>query len=146
MMDESCSNAYLESLRRRMGDFSMTGTELVMSPLPTPGPSFFFASAFSPTTGSRTVLGFLWRRSDFYYCFLLVDSLDEPVPIGVWSSTCFFKVACCLLAASDENHKAFKDPLHVLVGPITKARSKKHLMGWFKRFWLILTQDIPSLA
>ena len=25
----------------------------------------------------------------------------------------------------DENHKAFKDPLHVPVGPITKARSKK---------------------
>ena len=32
---------------------------------------------------------------------------------------------------SDEHHKAFKDPLHVPVGPITKARSKKikHLMG-----------------
>ena len=26
---------------------------------------------------------------------------------------------------SDENHKAFKDPLHVPVRPITKARSKK---------------------
>ena len=26
---------------------------------------------------------------------------------------------------ANENHKAFKDPLHVLVGPITKARSKK---------------------
>ena len=25
-------------------------------------------------------------------------------------------------------------------------RSKKHLMGWFKRFGLILIQDIPSLA
>ena len=25
----------------------------------------------------------------------------------------------------DENHKAFKDPLRVPVGPITKARSKK---------------------
>ena len=25
-------------------------------------------------------------------------------------------------------------------------RSKKHLIGWFKRFGLILTQDIPSLA
>ena len=47
---------------------------------------------------------------------------------------------------ADENHKAFKDPLHVPVRPITKARSKKHLMGWFKRFGLILTQDIPSLA
>ena len=26
---------------------------------------------------------------------------------------------------NDEHHKAFKDPLHVPVGPITKARSKK---------------------
>ena len=26
---------------------------------------------------------------------------------------------------NDENYKAFKDPLHVPVGPITKARSKK---------------------
>ena len=25
----------------------------------------------------------------------------------------------------DENQQAFKDPLHVLVGPITRARSKK---------------------
>ena len=29
------------------------------------------------------------------------------------------------LGASDEHHKVFKDPLHVPVGPITKARSKK---------------------
>ena len=26
---------------------------------------------------------------------------------------------------TDENQQAFKDPLHVPVGPITKARSKK---------------------
>ena len=26
---------------------------------------------------------------------------------------------------SDENQQAFKDPLHVPIGPITKARSKK---------------------
>ena len=30
-----------------------------------------------------------------------------------------------LSRVSDEHHKAFKDPLHVPVGPITKARSKK---------------------
>ena len=47
---------------------------------------------------------------------------------------------------NDENYKEFKDPLHVPVRPIAKARSKKHLMGWFKRFWLILMQDIPSLT
>ena len=30
---------------------------------------------------------------------------------------------------NDENYKEFKDPLHVPVRPIAKARSKKHLMG-----------------
>ena len=38
----------------------------------------------------------------------------------------------------DENHKAFKDPLHVLVGPITKARSKKikeALNGLIQEIW-----------
>ena len=47
------------------------------------------------------------------------------------------------LTHGDEHHKAFKDPLHVPVGPITKARSKKikkALNG------LILIQDVPSLA
>ena len=39
---------------------------------------------------------------------------------------------------TDENHKAFKDPLHVLVGPITKARSKKikeTLNGLIQEIW-----------
>ena len=39
---------------------------------------------------------------------------------------------------NDENHKAFKDPLHVLVGPITKARSKKikeALNGLIQEIW-----------
>ena len=31
----------------------------------------------------------------------------------------------CKRLRLDENHKAFKDPLHVPVGSITKARSKK---------------------
>ena len=38
----------------------------------------------------------------------------------------------------DENHKAFKDPLHVPVGPITKARSKKikeALNGMIQEIW-----------
>ena len=30
-----------------------------------------------------------------------------------------------LVNVPDENQQAFKDPLHVPVGPITKARSKK---------------------
>ena len=38
----------------------------------------------------------------------------------------------------DENHRAFKDPLHVPVGPITKARSKKikeALNGLIQEIW-----------
>ena len=38
----------------------------------------------------------------------------------------------------DENHKAFKDPLHVPVGPITKTRSKKikeALNGLIQEIW-----------
>ena len=38
----------------------------------------------------------------------------------------------------DENHKAFKDSLHVPVGPITKARSKKikeALNGLIQEIW-----------
>ena len=31
----------------------------------------------------------------------------------------------CKRLRLDENHKAFKDPLHVSVGSITKVRSKK---------------------
>ena len=38
----------------------------------------------------------------------------------------------------DEHHKAFKDPLHVSVGPITTARSKKikeALNGLIQEIW-----------
>ena len=61
MMDESCSNTYLESLRRKMGGFSMTEAGLFMRPLPFSclrGVTVFLDSAFSPTTSSGTVLGF----------------------------------------------------------------------------------------
>ena len=39
---------------------------------------------------------------------------------------------------NDEHHKAFKDPLHVPVGPITKVRSKKikeALNGLIREIW-----------
>ena len=42
------------------------------------------------------------------------------------------------MAICDENNKAFKDPLHVPVGPITKARSKKikeALNGLIQEIW-----------
>ena len=40
---------------------------------------------------------------------------------------------------NDENQQAFKDPLHVLVRPITKARSKKikeALNGLIQEIWV----------
>ena len=39
----------------------------------------------------------------------------------VWDSNHFRT----LMIQVDENQQAFKDPLHVPIGPITKARSKK---------------------
>ena len=43
-----------------------------------------------------------------------------------------------LVNVPDENQQAFKDPLHVPVGPITKARSKKikeALNGLIQEIW-----------
>ena len=43
-----------------------------------------------------------------------------------------------MVKVSDENQQAFKDPLHVPVGPITKARSKKikeALNGLIQDIW-----------
>ena len=43
-----------------------------------------------------------------------------------------------LMRDCDENHKVFNDPLHVLVGLITKARSKKikeALNGLIQEIW-----------
>ena len=43
------------------------------------------------------------------------------------------------MVMGDENQQAFKDPLHVLVGPITKARSKKikeALNGLIQDIWV----------
>ena len=43
-----------------------------------------------------------------------------------------------MYTVSDENHKAFKDPLHIPVGRITKARSKKikeALNGLIQEIW-----------
>jgi len=85
IMDESYSDAYLESSRRRTGGFSVMGTGPVMSPLPFPrlsGVTVFLVSAFNPTMGSRTVLGFFGRRSVFSGCFLLANGLVGPVPLG----------------------------------------------------------------
>ena len=42
------------------------------------------------------------------------------------------------MAHYDENQQAFKDPLHVSVGPITKARSKnikEALNGLIQEIW-----------
>ena len=51
---------------------------------------------------------------------------------------------------NDENQQAsLKDPLHVLVGPITRARSKmikEALSGKFKRLGLVLKWAIQTWA
>ena len=44
----------------------------------------------------------------------------SPFDVGDDSRTNAFEES-----GNDENHKAFKDPLNVPVGPITKVRSKK---------------------
>ena len=44
----------------------------------------------------------------------------SPFDVGDDSRTNLFEER-----GNDEHHKAFKDPLHVPVGPITKAKSKK---------------------
>ena len=44
-----------------------------------------------------------------------------------------------LTSVAHENQQAFKDPLHVLIGPITKARSKKikeALNGLIQDIWV----------
>ena len=44
-----------------------------------------------------------------------------------------------MVKVSDENQQAFKDPLHVPVGPITKARSKnikETLNGLIQEIWV----------
>ena len=43
------------------------------------------------------------------------------------------------ISSFDENQQVFKDPLHVPVGPITKARSKKikdALNGLIQEIWV----------
>ena len=86
-MDESYSNAYFESSRRRTDVFLAKGSGPVISPLPFPRPGLMtvvLPSASNPTTGSGTILGFLrgWW-SLFFDCFLLEDGLAEPGPLEV---------------------------------------------------------------
>ena len=71
----------------------------------------------------------------------LVTLLHLSYVLWKCNSHSFFVVAIPILLSfgpSDENHKAFKDPLHVPVGPITKARSKKikeALNGLIQEIW-----------
>ena len=47
-------------------------------------------------------------------------------------------IQCASHTLVDENQQAFKDPLHVPIGPITKARSKKikeALNGLIQEIW-----------
>ena len=50
---------------------------------------------------------------------------------------------------ANENQQAFKDPLHVPVGPITKARSKKikeALNGLIQEIWVDSNVGHSNLA
>ena len=50
---------------------------------------------------------------------------------------------------NDEHHKAFKNPLHVPVGPITKVRSKKikkTLNGLIQEIWSDSNTGRPKLG
>ena len=58
---------------------------------------------------------------------------SSPFDVGDDSRTNPFKER-----GNDENQQALKNPLHGPIRPIIREdprRSKKHLMGWFKRFW-----------
>ena len=49
----------------------------------------------------------------------------------------------------DENQQVFKDPLHVSIGPITKARSKKikdALNGLIQEIWVDLNAGHSKLG
>ena len=51
----------------------------------------------------------------------------------------FYSLSIVYSYQFDENQQAFKDPLHVLVGPITKVRSKKikeALNGLIQKIWV----------
>ena len=54
-----------------------------------------------------------------------------------------------MVKVSDENQQAFKDPLHVRVEPITKARSKKikeALNGLIQEIWADSNAGLSKLG
>ena len=54
-----------------------------------------------------------------------------------------------MVKVSDENQQAFKDPLHVPVGPITKARSKnikEALNGLIQDIWVDSNIGLSNLG
>ena len=68
-----------------MGGFSWVVDGPVIKPFPAPclaGIIVFLPSAFNPTIGSRTILGFLGRRPCFSGNFLFVDG-PSPQGLGV---------------------------------------------------------------
>ena len=77
----------------------------------------------------------------FCFFFLLVCLLSCLFAcLFAFLLSCLFVylVACHVSYHIDENQQAFKDPLHVPAGPITKARSKKikeALNGLIQEIW-----------
>ena len=65
-------------------------------------------------------LGFLLTKEHHYN-----DHFPALIYVPYLGTLLILHRACNCIVSSDENQQAFKDPLHVLVGSITKARSKK---------------------
>ena len=64
--------------------------------------------------------------------------LDLPGEYNISATFNVFYLSPFEERANDENQQAFKDPLHVPIGPITKARSKKikeALNGLIQEIW-----------
>ena len=65
-------------------------------------------------------LGFLLTKERHYN-----DHFPALIYVPYLGTLLILHRACEFIVSSDENQQAFKDPLHVPVGPITKAISKK---------------------
>ena len=71
----------------------------------------------------KKILFSSYRKKGVNYCSTHTTRLSTRQ--NPWITTLPWPQLFATSTLDDENHKAFKDPLHVPVGPITKARSKK---------------------
>ena len=82
----------------------------------------FIGPQMSEWTSSKTLFAlhdFSWGNWE-RCCLLTTHSSQTWEKMVIWGRPVTISFCC-----NDENQQAFKDPLHVSVRPITKARSKK---------------------